>query len=133
MQRIVGCFMEYDGKFVILRRRADKPDGNTWGLPAGKVEPGETDTAAMLRELQEETGYQATKSQLEYLGDFLLGPLDAQYLFVAFRVLIAQPHKLVLDQSAHVSFAWVSSHECFKKTDLISDFHDLLRRIEMAV
>lgn len=56
MLRVVGCFLEYEGKFVLLHRHAHKPNGGTWGLPAGKVEPGESDTAAVLRELWEETG-----------------------------------------------------------------------------
>jgi len=27
--RTTGCFMEYDGKFVILHRYPDRPDGDT--------------------------------------------------------------------------------------------------------
>ena len=62
--RVVGCFLEYDGKFVLLLRHVHKADGGTWGLPAGKVEPGESDETAMLRELYEETGYKALPKEL---------------------------------------------------------------------
>ncbi len=129
MQRIVGCFLEYNGKFVILRRRADKPDGNTWGLPAGKVQPGETDREAILRELFEETGYQADSSKLEYLGGFTLGEPERQYLFVTYRVQIDTRHPVTLELAAHESYVWVTPEECFSKHDLIADFHDLLRRV----
>lgn len=127
MQRIVGCFLEHDGKFVILRRRADKPDGNTWGLPAGKVEPGETDTAAMLRELYEETGYQADPNELTHLGEFALGQPGKQYLFNTYLVRIDNPHDVSLEPNAHESFDWVTPEECYAKNDLIADFHELLR------
>jgi ADP-ribose pyrophosphatase YjhB (NUDIX family) len=66
MLRVVGCFLEYDGKFVVLLRRPEKPDGDTWGLPAGKVEEGESDKSAVLRELHEETGYDANLKELQY-------------------------------------------------------------------
>jgi len=49
--RVVGCFLEYNDKFVIVLRHAHKPDGNTWGLPSGKIEQDENDTEAVLREI----------------------------------------------------------------------------------
>ncbi|MGI0135309.1 MAG: NUDIX hydrolase [Candidatus Micrarchaeaceae archaeon] len=129
MQRIVGCFLEYDGKFVILRRRADKPNGNTWGLPAGKVETGETDAQAMLRELYEETGYQATPNELEHLGNFKLGTPHRAYMFTTYRIRITEQHRIAIEPRAHEAFLWVSPHECFAESDLIADFHDLLKLV----
>jgi 8-oxo-dGTP pyrophosphatase MutT (NUDIX family) len=37
-----------------------RPRYDDWSLPKGKVEPGESDQAAALREVEEETGYQCT-------------------------------------------------------------------------
>jgi 8-oxo-dGTP pyrophosphatase MutT (NUDIX family) len=34
---VVGCFLENDGEFLILQRHDNKPQGNTWGLPSGKL------------------------------------------------------------------------------------------------
>jgi 8-oxo-(d)GTP phosphatase len=36
-----------------------RPRYNDWSLPKGKVEPGETEPVAAVREIQEETGYSA--------------------------------------------------------------------------
>lgn len=41
VMKVVGCLLEYDGSFVLLHRRADKPQGGRWGLPGGKVDLGE--------------------------------------------------------------------------------------------
>jgi ADP-ribose pyrophosphatase YjhB (NUDIX family) len=50
----VGVFVLDDsGKFLLERRS----DCGMWGLPGGRVEPGESVRTAAIREVQEETGY----------------------------------------------------------------------------
>ncbi len=128
--RIVGCFLEYDGKFLVLLRHSHKPHGNTWGLPGGKVEPGETDDQAVLRELEEETGYSGGASQLELLGvfDFLPAP-DTPYEYVTYRIKIDDHHEVRLEDSAHSDYKWLTPQECYAKSDLIHDLHDLLKMV----
>lgn len=123
--KIVGIFLEYNGKFVIVLRHPHKPNGNLWGLPAGKVEPDETETAAALRELHEETGYQAQESELEHLNTRDYG--DPSYNFAAYRVKLAQPYDVKLEDSAHAEFRWVTGKECDTLPNLVPDFHELLK------
>lgn len=44
-----------EGRILLMRRS----DDGTWGIPGGAVEPGETWTAAAVRECREETGWHA--------------------------------------------------------------------------
>jgi len=44
-----------DGRLLLVRR-ANPPAQGTWSIPGGRVEAGETDEQAVLRELAEETG-----------------------------------------------------------------------------
>jgi ADP-ribose pyrophosphatase YjhB (NUDIX family) len=46
----------FKGEDVLLVRRGQEPARDTWSLPGGLVEVGETLTAAIQRELTEETG-----------------------------------------------------------------------------
>lgn len=47
-----------DGKSVLLLKRAEKGDGeNTWGLPGGKAEDGESAIDTARRESKEECGH----------------------------------------------------------------------------
>jgi 8-oxo-dGTP diphosphatase len=41
---------------LLLVRRANEPGRGLWSLPGGRVEPGEDDAAALVREMAEETG-----------------------------------------------------------------------------
>ena len=43
------------GRFLLIRRGHD-PEAGSWSLPGGRVEPGESDAQALVREIGEETG-----------------------------------------------------------------------------
>lgn len=53
VKEAVCCLIEKDGKFLSVTR---KDDHTKWGLPGGKVDPGETSKQAVVREVFEETG-----------------------------------------------------------------------------
>jgi 8-oxo-dGTP pyrophosphatase MutT (NUDIX family) len=53
MKDAVCCLIEQGGKFLAVTR---KDDPTKWGLPGGKVDPGETRLEAVVREVFEETG-----------------------------------------------------------------------------
>lgn len=44
-----------------------KTDHNDFGLPGGKIEPGETEVEAAIRELMEETGLTFTGDDIQYI------------------------------------------------------------------
>ncbi len=126
--RVVGCFLEYKNTFLILLRHSQKPDGNTWGLPAGKVDPNETDEAAVLREVEEETGYKAQKNDLKMLGDYVFEFPDLALEFPTYSLKLAKPFMAQYRKDEHTEARWVTPEECYAMSNLIRGFHDLLRR-----
>ncbi|NUR01154.1 MAG: (deoxy)nucleoside triphosphate pyrophosphohydrolase [Streptomyces sp.] len=56
---VVGAAL-FDGDRLLAARRSAPPElAGRWELPGGKVEPGETPEAALVRELHEELGVDA--------------------------------------------------------------------------
>jgi 8-oxo-dGTP diphosphatase len=60
-----------DGRLLLVRR-ANDPGRGLWSLPGGRVEPGEDDVAALVREMAEETGLVVQPGPL--VGRVLRGP-----------------------------------------------------------
>jgi 8-oxo-dGTP diphosphatase len=56
---VVAAIIERDGQILIAQRKNLGYHPLKWEFPGGKVEPGETPEAAVIRELQEELGITA--------------------------------------------------------------------------
>ncbi len=54
--RCVGAVMLDSAGRLLLIRRANEPGRGRWSVPGGRVEAGETDYDALIREVAEETG-----------------------------------------------------------------------------
>jgi 8-oxo-dGTP diphosphatase len=59
MTTVVVALIFRDSKILICQRRHDDTHGLQWEFPGGKVEPGETPSEALTRELREELGIEA--------------------------------------------------------------------------
>jgi 8-oxo-dGTP diphosphatase len=53
---VVGAAIVRDGRLLACRRTSPPEAAGRWELPGGKVEPGETATDALIREVEEELG-----------------------------------------------------------------------------
>lgn len=79
------ALIDVDGRVLLAQRPAGKSMAGLWEFPGGKIEPGETPEAALIRELEEELGINTWSSCLAPLtfashtyADFhLLMPLFA--------------------------------------------------------
>jgi 8-oxo-dGTP diphosphatase len=52
----VGALAYDSAGRLLLIQRANEPGRGLWSVPGGRVEPGEDDAAALVREMAEETG-----------------------------------------------------------------------------
>lgn len=56
---VVGAALCADGRLLAARRTAPSALAGRWELPGGKVETGESEPGALVRELREELGVEA--------------------------------------------------------------------------
>ena len=56
----VGAIITDDAGRLLLIQRGHQPEAGRWSLPGGRVEAGESDEQALVRELHEETGLSVT-------------------------------------------------------------------------
>ena len=59
-----AALIDRDGRILLAQRPAGKSMAGLWEFPGGKVEPGETPEAALIRELHEELGIETWSSCL---------------------------------------------------------------------
>ncbi len=62
------ALIDPDGRVLLARRPEGKAMAGLWEFPGGKVEPGETPEAALIRELDEELGIDTWASCLAPLS-----------------------------------------------------------------
>jgi 8-oxo-dGTP pyrophosphatase MutT (NUDIX family) len=123
---VVSCFFERDGKFLLLLRQDAKPQGNTWGVPAGKVEKGETPDAAMIRELEEETGYRAKKNIPKLVRTVYVRYPEYDFTYHIYHLSLDENHSVKIDSVAHKEFSWVVPKEAMKM-HLVPDLDTCIR------
>jgi 8-oxo-dGTP diphosphatase len=58
------ALIDRDGRVLLAQRPEGKSMAGLWEFPGGKVEPGETPEAALIRELHEELGLETWQSCL---------------------------------------------------------------------
>lgn len=100
-----------EGRFLIARRLMSKSNGGMWEFPGGKLEPGESDQEALVREFEEEfsVGIRVNES----IGEF---PYVSSALSLTLRVYLID---IVSDDFVLVDHSAVEWVELSKLSDYI--------------
>ena len=101
MRVVVGAVLRDAGGRVLAARR-ERPAG--WELPGGKVEPGETEPAALVRELREELG--VTVEVGDRIGPEV--PIGAELLLRGWTAALADGEPTALE---HAELRWLAPDE----------------------
>ena len=74
----VGAVVKDEQGRLLLIKRGHEPGAGLWSLPGGRIEPGETDAEALVREMLEETGLKVAPGRL--LGNVKRPGLDGDVI-----------------------------------------------------
>lgn len=97
MTYAAGILYQVGDRVLLLKRGTDCDHPNTWGLPAGKIEPGETPLQGACRESMEEVGLMVAPDSLKLL--------QASDDFYTFGAWLSETFEPVLN-SEHSGSMW---------------------------
>jgi 8-oxo-dGTP pyrophosphatase MutT (NUDIX family) len=123
---VVSCYIENNGKILLLHRQDHKPEGNTWGLPAGKIDAGENEFTAMLREIAEETGIKAKAEELEYLDKVYVKYPDYHFIYHMFRLALSKCPEVKINNQEHKEYKWLKVEDALR-LELIRDLDECIK------
>lgn len=111
---IAGCFVQTQNEkgeeeMLLLLRQDGKPQANTWGIPAGKLNPKEDRLITILRELEEETGLRLDSADVQFLNTLYDRFEDVRLDFVwhVYRARLATKPLVTIKLDEHKDFRWV--------------------------
>jgi 8-oxo-dGTP diphosphatase len=104
--RVVAALVERDGRYLITQRRATAVLPMLWDFPGGRVETGETDEAALAREVAERLGASVDVGQL-------ISFVNHPYEKYAVDLYLYECKLLSVHLHCHAvkDYAWVTSEE----------------------
>jgi len=107
MERSVAGVLIFDGRVFVAKRGPSGSFGGCWEFPGGKVEPGESDEEAILREFDEEFGIEVRATRL--LGEILF-PHNGRDRVLAAWLIEVPPfrHPRMIE---HEELAWAGFDE----------------------
>lgn len=103
---VVGAAIVDAGRCLVAQRGARQSLSGKWEFPGGKVEPGESPPAALLREIEEELGLVVAVGQK--LGESV-GVFDGKHVML--EVYLATVTRGVLELREHAATQWASADE----------------------
>ena len=106
-----GCYLEVDGKLLLLQRANHKSEPGLWGVPAGKLEENEAAEEGARRELFEETGIEIEGTfRMQPLGALYIIKSDIAYIYHMFKVPMNEAAKVRLSNE-HQDYKWASAKD----------------------
>jgi 8-oxo-dGTP diphosphatase len=122
---VAGLIVGDDRRVLITQRRADQALPLQWELPGGKVEPGESPTDALARELAEELGVTAEVGRIWDVLFHAYPAFDLVMLVYACRLAPGSVPRAV----EVADLAWVATNELPGEWDILPADRPLIERL----
>lgn len=133
INRAVCAFIEHDGKFLVVTRR----NSENWGLVGGKVDKGETEEQALIREVFEESNLVIKKFIPLYSGVCKSDGEERSFFTTTYLVYDIEDINSCVSVEEGVKPMWVelsefnTSEDVFKEynTEVVKNYHSIKENI----
>jgi 8-oxo-dGTP diphosphatase len=107
---VVAAIIVRDSEVLACRRASHKAAAGQWEFPGGKVDPGETSQAALIREIWEELSLDCAPIKTFDISDTLVGKQIIRLETILCKIqTISQ-----LKSTDHDQFLWLKKQEITK-------------------
>lgn len=106
-----AALIDVDGRVLICKRPEGKHLAGLWEFPGGKLEPGETPEACLIRELNEELGIEVKSA---CLAPFVFASQGYEDYHLLMPLYLCRRWEGFVERREHSDLAWV---EPMKLTD----------------
>lgn len=108
---VVAALVEQRGRILLSQRRADQSFPLAWEFPGGKVEAGESPTAALQCEIREELGCAIRVDDIAEVVYHAYPDFDLLMLVYRARIVAGLARPVAVE-----AIAWVSRRQLVKTT-----------------
>ena len=105
---VVGCFVQCEGEIILLHLQSHRPEGDTWGIPSGKVRDGESLSDATLREVEEETGIVIPQGDMQFFSTVHVRFADYDFVYHMFHTELDKKVDIRVSEREHKGARWVT-------------------------
>jgi mutator protein MutT len=109
-----ACFIKAEDSFLFLLRSAHKSEGLKWGIPGGKMDPGELPENAVVREIYEETQLKLTKENLHFLDKVYIRYPEMDFTYYMYEYCLASVPKYLQLNDEHIDYRWIKLEEALQ-------------------
>jgi len=106
---VAACaLIDIDGRVLLARRPEGKKMAGLWEFPGGKLNPGETPEAALIRELKEELGIDVSAA---CLAPFAFASHEYERFHLLMPLFLCRRWKGLPQPKENQTLAWVRPHK----------------------
>lgn len=110
MIRVAAALIfDEQGNFLIAQRARGKLAGK-WEFPGGKIEAGETEQEAIVREIAEELGVSIFAEKI--IGVFSRAYAEQEVDLTLIRCSLRDPSQEIISDGSHFQHAWIQFCHC---------------------
>jgi len=107
MPKTAKAVIEHNGKYLVLKRAPQSKHWPLhWDFPGGKLDPGETNEQALVREVKEETGMDV--QSFTYVDTFVI--IDGKTYTQAVFIVVPKTLDVRLSRD-HSAYEWMTKEE----------------------
>lgn len=132
MSNSVACIIYKDGKVLVAHRIPKGDMGSRWEFPGGKVDEGEDDKTAIIREMREEFGVKAFPG--EKISSCSFFHKNKECFLNAYSVQLEHDGiKKPFVLTEHTEYKWINPKEIEKLNFVDSDlkiYPDVMKYLE---